>query len=144
MTPKILSNQIQLTNFDSVGKLAKVYGSTLLNDKPKFLKDIRYIHSLSPNGLWIIRGDFNIIKYLGEKKGGLRRLDINAQSFIDMMKDTQITNVDTINGLFSWNNRRGGQNKITFRLNKFLASKKLWDKDVFVEATILPYNGSDH
>ena len=52
--------------------------------------------------------------------------------------------IPTINGKFTWNNRRGGNKQIASRLDRFLVSEHIIGMDIFYEASILPSIGSDH
>jgi len=79
-----------------------------------------------------------------EEKGGTRALTKDAlsfQSFIDTMK---LVDIDTSNGLFIWNSRRGGQSLMASKLEIFIISEELILNDNGMEARILPFGGSDH
>ena len=65
-------------------------------------------------------------------------------SFNDMIEELRLLDIQTINGIYTWNNRRGGKNQIASRLDRFLVSEAIMNKDVFVEAKIIPSLGSDH
>lgn len=52
--------------------------------------------------------------------------------------------INTINGKYTKNNRRGGSRQIASRLDRFLATEHFLGEDIFYEATILPCQGSDH
>lgn len=64
--------------------------------------------------------------------------------FNEMIEDLRLVDIQTINGVYTWNNRRGGKNQIASRLDRFLVSEALLNKDVFFEAKIIPSLGSDH
>jgi len=68
----------------------------------------------------IIAGDFNMITNLSEKKGGIRKLDKDSKAFISTMENLNLVDILTSNGLFTWNNRRGGYHQIASRLDHFL------------------------
>jgi len=52
--------------------------------------------------------------------------------------------INTINGKYTWNHRRGGSRQIASKLDRFLAMEHFLGKDIFYEATILPCQESDH
>lgn len=79
-----------------------------------------------------------------EKKGGIKREDLEMERFRDLQTELRMVDIPTINGKFTWNNRRGGNTQIASMLDIFLASEKLIGKDIFYEAYILPSIGSDH
>ena len=62
----------------------------------------------------------------------------------DLITNLKLVDISTVNGKFTWNNRRGVANKVASRLDKFLALEDLVSVDVFYEASILPTFGSDH
>jgi len=64
--------------------------------------------------------------------------------FNDMIESLRLVDIPTINGIFTWNNRRGGKNQIASRLDRFLVSETIMNRDVFIEAKIMPSLGSDH
>eukprot|EP00253_Pinus_taeda_P003988 PITA_03988 len=92
----------------------------------------------------IVGGDFNLIRGLGEKRGGVRRQDPSMDEFNDLITNLRLVDTPTTNGVFTWNNRQGGRNQIASKLDRFLLSEQVLNKDVFIEARILPGLGSDH
>eukprot|EP00253_Pinus_taeda_P014645 PITA_14645 len=112
--------------------------------KEQFINSFKSICRLYPEAAWIIGGDFNLIRSLDEKKGGLRRRDHFMDSFNEMIEELRLVDIQSINGIYTWNNRRGGKNQIASRLDRFLVSETVMKMDVFVEARIIPSLGSDH
>jgi len=102
--------------------VTNVYGPQRMDDKLRFLDslmDLRDRHAGIP---WIMGGDFNMIKSLSEKKGGTRTLSKDSlafQTFIDNMK---LVDTDMSNGLFTWNNKRGGESQVASKLDRFIIS----------------------
>eukprot|EP00253_Pinus_taeda_P023904 PITA_23904 len=92
----------------------------------------------------IVGGDFNLIRGLGEKRGGVRRQDPSMDEFSELITNLRLVDIPTINGVFTWNNRRGGRNQIASKLDRFLLSEQVLNKYVFIEARVLPGMGSDH
>lgn len=97
-----------------------------------------------PETPWIVGGDFNMIITIDEKKGGIRRPDQHMDIFNEMITEQTLVDMPTINGIYIWNNRRGGKNQITSRLDRFLVLESIMNRDVFVEAKIMPAIRSDH
>jgi exonuclease III len=93
---------------------------------------------------WIIGGDFNIITSLAEKKGGIPRLDMEADLFKETIYNLHLVDWETENGIFTWNNCRRGVHKISSRLDRFLLFESLITQNLSIEAIILPCHGSDH
>eukprot|EP00253_Pinus_taeda_P003198 PITA_03198 len=69
---------------------------------------------------WILAGDFNLITSREEKKGRIKREDLEMERFRDVQMELRVVDIPTINGKFTWNNRRGGAKQIASRLDKFL------------------------
>ena len=89
--------------------VTNVYGPQRMDDKLRFLDSLMELRDRHVDVPWILCGDFNMIKSLSEKKGGTRTLSkdsLEFQTFIDNMK---LVDTDMSNGLFTWNNKRGGE-----------------------------------
>jgi len=93
---------------------------------------------------WIVGGDFNMITSLNEKRGGLIRIDADMEAFGDMIAEQRLLDIQTTNGIYTWNNRRGGRHQIASKLDKLLLLEHNINWDIFIEAMILPGMGSDH
>eukprot|EP00253_Pinus_taeda_P031160 PITA_31160 len=124
--------------------ISGVYGPPSPREKENFLNSMKIIRRLYPEVDWIIGGDFNLIRSLEEKKGGIRKMDHFMEKFNDLIDELRLVDIQTINGICTWNNRRGGKNQIVSRLHRFLVSEGIMNKDIFVEAKIMPSLGSDH
>lgn len=85
-----------------------------------------------------------MITALVEKKGGKRRTDADVESFRDIISKLHLVDLPTINGVHTWNNRRGGIHQITSRLDRFLISEQDLSMDIFMQSLILPFMGLDH
>eukprot|EP00253_Pinus_taeda_P004972 PITA_04972 len=120
-----------------------VYGPPTPGEKENFMQKMKAIHRIYPEPAWIIGGDFNLIRSLEEKKGGIRKADQYMSMFNDMIDELRLVDIHTINGICTWNNRRGGKNQIASRLDHFLVSEPIMTKDVFIEAKIIPFLGSN-
>eukprot|EP00253_Pinus_taeda_P004365 PITA_04365 len=121
-----------------------VYGPPSSGRREQFINSFKTIRRLYPEAAWIIGGDFNLIRSLDEKTGGLRRRDHFMDSFNEMIEELRLVDIQSIIGIYTWNNRRGGKNQIASRLDRFLVSEAIMKMDVFVEAKIIPSLGSDH
>ena len=115
-----------------------------MDDKLQFLDSLVDLRDRHVGVPWIIGGDFNMIKSLLEKKGGTRTLckdSIAFQTFIDNMK---LVETETSNGLFTWNNKRGGDSLVASKLDRFIILEDLILNNKEIAASILPFGGSDH
>ena len=85
-----------------------------------------------------------MIKSLSEKKGGTRVLNkdsLKFQTFIDTMR---LVDIVTGNGIFTWNNKRGGEVQVASKLDRFMISEELMLIDKEIIARLLPFGGSNH
>eukprot|EP00253_Pinus_taeda_P022615 PITA_22615 len=85
-----------------------------------------------------------MIKSLNKKKGGLRRTEADMEAFGDWIAEQRLVDIQTTNGIYTWNNRRGGRHQIASRVDQFLMSEQIINWDIFIEAAILSRMGSDH
>eukprot|EP00253_Pinus_taeda_P003838 PITA_03838 len=123
--------------------ISGVYGPHTSGDRENFIKNLQATRRLHPETAWIVGGYFNVIRSLKEKKGGIRKTDQYMEIFNDMIDGLRLVDLPTINGVYTWNNRRGGKNQIASRLDRFLVSEMIMNRDVFIEAKIMPSLGSD-
>jgi len=124
--------------------IMNVYGPQRMDDKLRFLDSLMELRDRHVDVPWILCGDFNMIKSLSGKKGGTRTLSKDSttfQTFIDNMKlvDTGMTN-----GLFSWNNKIGGESQVASKLDIFIISEDLMLTNKEMIVRILPFGGLDH
>jgi len=153
-------NQVRLSNFLSTrrslsadfvvigaggnGYLTNVYGPTALGEKSSFLNTLAWIHHMSPDKPWILGGDFNMIKSPSEKRGGRSTPDQSQQVFMSFINKCGLVDIETVNGWFTWNNRRTGGHSIASRLDRFLISENYLVNNGDINASVLPAAGSDH
>ena len=97
-----------------------------------------------PNVPWIVAGDFNMIRSITEKKGGIKHLGRDSIAFQNFMNNMGLVDTETINGTFTWNNKRGGASQVASKLDRFIISKDLFLKGLDMPTSILPFEGSDH
>jgi len=142
--PRILTGKASIVGTTEEVFITGVYGPHIQGENENFLQNLIALRGLIPGKQWIIVGDFNLIKGPGEKRGGVMRTDKEVEQFGDMIREQKLIDIQTANGMHTWNNRRGGANQIASHLDRFLISEKVMMKDVFIEATILPVAGSDH
>lgn len=121
-----------------------IYGPQRLDDKLVFLDSLKNLIARHPQANLILGGDFNMITSLMEKKGGLRKLNRDGEYFKEFIDKANFIDVYPKQGSFTWNNRRGGENLISSRLDRFLVSENLLLEGRNLESNILPSGGSDH
>ena len=85
-----------------------------------------------------------MIKSLSEKKGGSRTLNKDVLAFQTFIDNVKLVDMETKNGCFTWNNKRGGESQVASKLDRFIVSEDfiLIDKEII--ARVLPFGGLDH
>jgi len=56
----------------------------------------------------------------------------------------KLVDIVTSNGLFTWNNKIGGESQVATKLDRFIISKDFILNDKEMIARVLPFEGSDH
>ena len=141
---RILTGQLRLIGNREWFLVSAVYGPHIPVEKEYFLQQIKKLGKLDNEKLWLIAGDFDLTTSIEEKRGGLRREGLEMEKFRYLHEELKLVYIPTINGKYTWNNRRGGSRHIASQLDGFLASEHFISKDIFYEASILPNLGSDH
>lgn len=113
-------------------------------EQKNFLKDLQATRRIFPATPWIVGGDFNMIRMTEENKGGIRRPYQNMKKFNEMIIEQRLVDIPIINGIHTWNNQRRGRNQIASRLDRFLLSEQIMNRDFFLEVKIMPAMGLDH
>lgn len=124
--------------------LTNVYGPQKLDDKFRLLTSLEELRSRHRDIPWILGGDFNMIRSLLEKKGVTRSLGRNSITFQNFILNMKPVDTETSNGIFTWNNKRGGATKVASILDRFIISEDLILTGHNLVSMILPFGGSDH
>lgn len=121
-----------------------VYSPPKLEDKLKLLNSLSELHQRHPSAKEIFGDDFNMITTLDENKGGIITLNRDAEAFKNFIHETRLVDILPKTGLFTWNNKRGGDKQIASRLDRFLIVESILMEGIIVESDIIPCGGSDH
>jgi len=121
-----------------------VYGPQSPFQKRNLLDTISWFHFLYPDSPLLIGGDFNLITSLQEKKGGRRTLTPKDLLFKDCIEGCGLIDPIPYEGFLTWNNRRGGDQQIASRLDRFLISDQILNYGGLITTTVLPSSGTDH
>ena len=139
-----LSVVIQPVGDKEIYLVMNVYGPQRMDDKVKFIDSLVDLRSRFGDIPWILGGDFNMIKSLLEKKGGTRTLNKDSLAFQTFMDSMKLVDIVSSNGLFTWNNKRGGESLVASKLDRFIISEDLMLNNKEMATSILPFRGSDH
>ena len=102
-----------------------------------------FVHSHSDSPI-IIRGYFNMILMLEEKKGGMRSLSKADQDFKDLVSNNGLIDLLPASRFFTWNNKRGSTHHIAKHLDRFLISNNTLSLGGILSFVILPTARSYH
>eukprot|EP00253_Pinus_taeda_P026444 PITA_26444 len=83
-------------------------------------------------------------KWLIKKKGGTRQIDKDSEAFQDFIRNIGLVDTETINGTFTWNNKRGGVSQVASKLERFIIFEDLLLIGPAITASIFPFRGSNH
>jgi hypothetical protein len=72
------------------GFLTKAYGPGNPLHKSLFLEAANSLGASINNEPWIVRGDFNLITSLWDKKGGIHKLDMDITTFKDTINKLRL------------------------------------------------------
>ena len=125
------------------GVIRNVYGPFQLARKPTFLKEMRALNTWIGRGHWVVGGDFNLIRSLDEKKGGIRSLNNISASFNDIIEDLHLVDVHTLNIFYTWQNKRSGPRHISSQVDQFLVSESVLMGEGEIGSIIMPMASSD-
>ena len=139
-----ISTSFHLLGSSIKGYLMNVYGPQIASGKKNILKHIDWFKTLHTDSPIIIGGDFNMISNLEERKGGLRSLSREDETFNSMINVCELVDIQTSSTFFTWNNRRGGPHQIAKCLDHFLVSESILTMGGLLDAMVLPTAGSDH
>ena len=90
------------------GTLVNTYGPSSFPEKQAFLDFLEWVNRQAKGAIWVMGGDFNLIANLGEKKGGRISLDRYQEAFGAFQAGSSFVDLETSNGWYTWNNKRGG------------------------------------
>ena len=87
---------------DIKGVVTNVYGPFQPSKKLAFLSNLGSLKEWVDNDHWLIGGDFNIIRSLEEKKGGVRTISVAATLFNKFIDEMKLVDIRSTNRLFTW------------------------------------------
>lgn len=143
-TPFSISTSFFHLDYGVAGILTNVYGPNHPREKGIFLDSLEYLAGWADHRHWVLGGDFNLITSLQEKKGGTRKLEPISERLNTLIHHLKLVDVRTSNGLFTWNNKRTGENAVASRLDRFLLSESIVTTGGEHQALIIPLVGLDH
>ena len=71
-------------------------------------------------------------------------LDKYQEEFREVLAQSTLVDMETMDNWFTWNNRRGGDHLVASRLDKFLVSENMVKGPGEIRENVLPTASSDH
>ena len=118
--------------------MTNVYGP------PQFLESLGMLKLALGGKTCILGGDFNLVRNLDKKKGGIRKLNPISEYFNEVIANLELVDVRTTNGTFTWNNKRTGDRGITCHLYWYFVFESIMMAGGELSAVVVPSVGSDH
>jgi exonuclease III len=129
-TTGTLSAHFEIIGSSQEGTITNVYDPQGQQEKHKFLEKMVHVKALVNTPNWILGGDFNMIMSLEEKTGGSKRLEQDSGKFKTLPEQLKLVDIENSNGTFTWSNRRSGSQHIAYRLDRFLVTEHLIERDL--------------
>jgi len=126
------------------GTVSNIYGPSSGALKDTFLDMLRWMGEKIGLSHWVAGADFNLIRSLEEKRGGICQLNSHSRLFGDIIETLHLVDIRASNGIFTWNNKWTRDRSIEAHLDRFLISKSLILGGGDISGLILPSAGSDH
>ncbi|XP_031253529.1 uncharacterized protein LOC116111492 [Pistacia vera] len=89
-------------------------------------------------------GDFNAVRFVGEKKGGSNQWNSQCEEFNDMCKEADIDDLNAIGSFFTWNNRGKLNRRIWCKLDRVICNEHWSSRFPNSFASFLTPGISDH
>ena len=100
-----ISRRFQILGSNIKGVVTNVYGPFQPSKRSSFLSNLGSLKEWVDDAHWLIRGDFNIIRSLEEKKGGVRTTSAASNLFNKFIEEMKLVDIKSTNGLFTWQNK---------------------------------------
>ena len=113
-------------------------------DKTTFWEDLNKLKEELRGKYLIIAGDFNTTKSHMEKQGGTKVSEPFGEHMEDLMEDLDLLEPPLKNGKYTWSNKRMDPGHIVARLDRFLTSSSLLQREFLSIYLALPSATSDH
>lgn len=122
--------------------LTAVYAHNQLEKRKRLWKRLTDIHT-AQTGSWCVIGDFNNVAAAQDKIGGRMVSENEYIDLTNMMKDTNLTEMDSVGDHFTWSNRQVA-GTIYSRIDRVLCNVDWFLQYSNHILSVLPPNISDH
>ncbi|XP_031272152.1 uncharacterized protein LOC116130575 [Pistacia vera] len=121
-----------------------VYEMTSVGERKELWKELIHHANVSQREPWVIIGDFNAVRFSGEKKGGSNQWNSQCEEFNDMCEEADIDDLNAIGSFFTWNNRGELNRRIWCKLDRVMCDEHWSSRFPNSFASFLTPGISDH
>ena len=121
-----------------------VYASNNYIDRRVLWRHLLWCEPLVGQNPWMIIGDFNTTRFVSEKSGGNLLNDTTMNDFHECLYNLELPDVPFLGPMFTWMNRREGENFIARKLDRCLQNECCLDMFPNVMTEVLQPGLSDH
>lgn len=121
-----------------------IYGLNDYMEMRKLWGEIGHMSRDMCNHLWAIMGNFNVIKNINEKKGGLVRWENYHEELNFCCIQANLENLRYMGAFYTWSNKNEGDRLITSKLDIILVNEVWLDEYVDSMGIYKPNALSDH
>ncbi|XP_059658522.1 uncharacterized protein LOC132304831 [Cornus florida] len=101
-------------------------------------------YSILANGPWITLGDWNAIRFHGDKKGGKRVPQKLLDEFSNCLHTANLLKIYATNGEWSWSNRQRTTRRICVKLDRVFLNNQWLDQIPGTKMAFSAAKSSDH
>eukprot|EP00253_Pinus_taeda_P004484 PITA_04484 len=132
----------------SMDKIREIHTKWLINYEYLEVKANNLVGGIltlwDPQKFGIFRWRFQNDKISLREKGGIIQLGRDSMAFQNFIMKMGLVDTETINGTFTWNNKRGGASQVASKLDRFIISEDLLLIGLAMTTSILPFEGLYH
>ena len=121
-----------------------IYASNNQIDRRVPWSHLHWCASTVGSNPWFLVGDFNTTRFSSEKNGGNMSIDTSMEEFHDCLFNMELADMPFLGPMFSWMNRRTGEQFIARKLDRSLQNECSLDTFLNVVTKFLNLRLSDH
>ena len=121
-----------------------IYASNNYIDRRVLWRHLLWCEPMVGHNLWFVVGDFNTTRFVNEKIGGNMMYDNAMSDFHECLFNLELADTPFLGPIFTWMNRREGENFIARKLDRCLQNECCIDVFPNVMTEVLQPGLSDH
>ena len=121
-----------------------IYASNIQNDRRVLWSHLQGCSAIVGSMPWFLLGDFNTTRFASEKTGGNMNTNTAMEKFHECLFNLELDDMPFNGPLFTWINRRVGDQFIARKLDRYLQNEYSLDMFPCVVTEVLNSGLSDH